>query len=165
MNRAKKAPLYRKVNTCARGVHHNSGGKYRWRRSSQKDHRIGMARGVRRGLDYTPLFRFLLARVGADWNAVHSEAVARLDRPEPIFWLVALCPEDRRPVVGIGESTYFSGLYVDEDNRLQVVDPSIGPGTLEPACACCTHTFNGIPFTKRYQAGGAMRSWRLRGIV
>ena len=44
-----------------------------------------LAEGVTRGkvrtaarfgaFDYTPLFRFLLSRVGQDWAAVHAEAV------------------------------------------------------------------------------------------
>lgn len=37
---------------------------------------------VKRGLDYTPLFRFLLAKVGMPWNEIHPEAIARLDRSE-----------------------------------------------------------------------------------
>ncbi len=148
MNKGRKAPLYRKVNTRARGVHHNFGGEYRWQRRDQKDDRSGMAHGARRGLDYTPLFRFLLSRVGDDWSEVHREAVSRLDTSEPIFWLVALHKEDGQAVVRLGESTYFSGLYVDENNRLRVVAPTIGPETLEPSCPCCTHTLNGIPFTR-----------------
>jgi hypothetical protein len=151
MGKGKKAPLYRKVNTRARGVRHNFGGEYRWRRGDQEDDRTGMASGVRRGLDYTPLFRFLLSRLGDDWDEVHSEAVSRLDKPDPIFWLVALRKEDEKDVVRVGESTYFSGLYVDEDNRLRVVAPDIGPEDLEPRCPCCTHTLNGHPFLRPYR--------------
>jgi hypothetical protein len=80
MKKGEKEPLYRKVNTRARGVRHNFGGEYRWRRGDSEDNRTGMARGVQRGLDYTPLFRFLLSRVGDDWDEVHSEAVSRLDK-------------------------------------------------------------------------------------
>ncbi len=29
-----------------------------------------MKRGVERGLDYTPLFKFLLSKVGSDWDSV-----------------------------------------------------------------------------------------------
>lgn len=152
MGKGKKAPLYRKVNTRARGVHHRFGGEYRWRRGDQDDDRTGMASGVRRGLDYTPLFRYLLSRVGEDWDLVHSEVVARLDTQDPIFWLVAPRKEDGKDVVRVGESTYFSGLYIDEDNRLQVVAPEIGPEDLEPLCPCCTHTLNGHPFVRPYRS-------------
>jgi len=102
----------------------------------------------------TPLFRFLLSRVGADWDEVHSEAVSRLDKPDPIFWLVALRKDDGKDVVRVGESTYYSGLYVDEGNRLRVVAPEIGPESLEPSCPCCTHTLNGIPFGRPHRPKG-----------
>lgn len=151
MSKGKKEPLFRKVNTRARGVRHNFGGEYRWRRGDLEDDRTGMASGVRRGLDYTPLLRFLLSRVGDDWDEVHSEAVSRLDKPDPIFWLVALRKEEGKEVVRIGESTYFNGLYVDEQNRLRVVAPEIGPESLEPSCACCTHTLNGHPFLRPFR--------------
>ena len=154
MRKGRQEPLYRKVNTGARGVHHNFGGEYRWQRGDSEGNRTGMARGVQRGLDYTPLFRFLLSHVGDDWDKVHSEAVSRLDRSEPISWLVASRREDGKDVVRVGESTYFSGLYVDEDNRLRVVAPEIGPEDLEPSCPCCTHTLNGHPFTRPYRPRG-----------
>ena len=151
MRKDKQEPLYRKVNTRAHGVHHNFGGEYRWGRGGPDGDRTGMAREVQRGLDYTPLFRFLLSRVGDDWDEVHREAVSRLDKPEPIFWLVALRREDGRDIVGVGESSVFSGLYIDGENRLQVVAPEIGPADLDPTCSCCTHTLNGHPLTRPYR--------------
>jgi len=105
------------------------------------------------GLDYTPLFRFLLSKVGEDWSEVHSQAVARLDRPEPIFWIVAASEADKKPVVRAGENSYYSGLYVDQDNRLALVDPELKLEDMRPTCSCCTHTFNGAPFTLEYEAG------------
>ncbi|MBP6736081.1 MAG: hypothetical protein KA139_01500 [Rhodobacteraceae bacterium] len=157
-----KEPLCRKVNTLARGVRHASGGDYAWQRNSKAEKadasegltRASMGAAVRRGLDYTPLFRFLLSKVGQDWDAVHSEAVARLDRPDPIFWLVARRPDEQKPVVWIGESSRYSGLYIDEANRLQRVDPSLTLDALEPLCPCCTHTFNGQRLTRPYRAPG-----------
>lgn len=148
-----KAPLYRKVNTRARGVRHRTGGDFRHERRTKRgagataDGRGTMHGTVRRGLDYTPLFRFLLSRVGAPWADVHREAVARLDREDPIYWMVALREEDRRDVVLFGERTFFSGLYVDADDVLRVVNPALRASDLEPLCACCTHTFNGVRFT------------------
>ena len=106
--------------------------------------------GQRHGLDYTPLFRFLLSRVGEDWDTVFAEAAARLDRHEPVFWMVARSEAEEKPFVRIGESSYYSGLFVDEDNRLRLVDPDLRVEHMEPGCACCTHTFNGIPFTRKY---------------
>jgi hypothetical protein len=101
-----------------------------------------------RGLDYTPLFKFLLSKRGP-WNDVHAEATARLDRQEPIFWMVALEGHERRPYIRAGESSYYSGMYVDEAGILQLVDPSLGPSSLTPSCKCCTHTFNAVPCTRR----------------
>lgn len=103
-----------------------------------------------KGLDYTPLFKFLLSRVGDDWEAVHADAVARLDRVEPIFWMVARSEAERKPFVLIGENAYYSGLFVDEDNRLRMVDPELQVEQMAPSCACCTHTLNGVPFTRKY---------------
>ncbi|HET7230788.1 MAG TPA: hypothetical protein VFJ16_12340 [Longimicrobium sp.] len=103
----------------------------------------------RRGLDYTPLFRFLLSRVGSKWDDVHREAAARLDRPDPIFWLVARNEHARREMVRVGESSYFSGLYVDDDGILRIVQPDLRAENLTPSCTCCTHTFNGVRFGSR----------------
>ena len=140
-----------KVNTLARNVWHRQGGDYRHRRNTKAEAEDGsmrgrMSQGVRRGLDYTPLYRFLISKVGHDWSEVHSEAVSRLDHEDPIWNLVARSEEERRPRVRIGEGTYFSGLYVDADNRLALVDPSLDASAMAPYCGCCTHTFNGRPF-------------------
>lgn len=143
-----KKPLYRKVNTRARGVNHLHGGDYK--NTRKRESAFGMRKGVQRGLDYTPLFKFLLSKVGCHWNDVHSEALSRLDKEEPIFWLVALDYESANEVVRIGESTYFSGLYVDEDGILQIVSPALNEDSLVPLCKCCSHTFNGQPFTRKY---------------
>src|SRR3712207_188910 len=110
----RKEPLYRKVNTRTHGVHHER-AEYRWIRNTKQNkkdqsHLGPMHRGRRLGLDYTPLFRFLLSRVGDDWTPDYSEAASRLDRPDPIFWIVARSDKDKRPFVRIGESSYYSGL-------------------------------------------------------
>lgn len=148
-----KKPLYRRVNTRARGVWHNSGPEHRWTRRTKAaraadagaggDGPARMRQGARRGLDYTPLFRFLISRVDQPWEPTRAEAAARLDSDEAIYWLVARSEGDRRPVVRIGESSMFSGLFVDQDGVLRKVDPSRGPETETPLCACCTWTFNG----------------------
>ena len=150
-----KHALYRKVNTTAHGVHHRFGSSFAEERSrasiaSQDGTHLPMHGKVRRGRDYTPLFKFLLSKVGSNWSEVHAEAVSRLDQSEPISWMVALHSADERSVVRTGEASYFSGLRVDENGRLQVVDPSLGPGSLAPQCKCCTHTFNGVRFTQPF---------------
>lgn len=147
----RKKPLYRKVNTKARGVDHHFGGDYRSTRNSKRETREqtrGSMRGsMNRGLDYTPLFKFLLSKVGSSWNEVFSEANSRLDSQEPIFWLVALA-NDKKEVVRIGESSYFSGLFVDDFGLLQFVNPNLKSSDLTIYCSCCTHTLNGVPFGK-----------------
>ena len=120
-----KEPLYRKVNTRARGVHHHFGGDYRHQRNTADEDDPTRTRGSmhgskRRGLDYTPLFRFLLSKVGEDWDAVYGEADARLDRPDPIFWLVARTEADERDYVCLGESSYYSGLTIDAEVGLAI---------------------------------------------
>lgn len=149
---ARKDPLFRKVNTQTHGVHHGTGGDYRTQRKAlgESEASRGTMHGKRRrGLDYTPLFRFLLSRVGSDWDRVYREAIARLDRPDPIFRLVARHEHERREMVRVGESSYFSGLYIDEAGILQVVNPDLRPEALTPSCTCCTHTLNGVRFGAR----------------
>ena len=110
-----------------------------------------MRASVRRGRDYTPLFRFLLKSVGRPWSEVHSEAVGRLDTSEPIGWLVATSPLDERPFVLIGESSYYSGLRVADDGTLALVQSELTAADLPVSCGCCTHTFNGAVFGRDEQ--------------
>lgn len=129
MNRSnQKEPLYRKVNTRARNVRHNFGGDFKYSRR-KKSETLEQIKGAmygkkERGLDYTPLFRFLLSKVGSKWDEIYSEAKSRLDKTEPIFWLVALNENDRKDFVRLGEATFFSGLYVDNDDILQFSNPN-----------------------------------------
>ena len=153
-----KDPLYRSVNTRARGVHHRQGADYAWTRNTKAEalseadevKRGKMRQGVQRGLDYTPLFRFLLSKVGQDWTAVDAEARSRLDRPDAIFRMVALQQDDGERYFRSTDNSYFSGLYITGDNRLALVDPTLTADDLDPNCACCTHTLNGQRFTRPY---------------
>lgn len=149
MNR-EKPKLYRKVNTKAKGLHHNFGGDFKNTRNSKRE-ALQQVKGTmfgtkQRGLDYTPLFKFLLSKIGSNWDEVFSEAKSRLDRQEPIFWIVALHEDERKDYVRIGESTYFSGLFVDDKGVLQLVNPNLNAADMTPFCDCCTHTFNGKLF-------------------
>jgi hypothetical protein len=150
-----KIPLYRKINSRTHGIQHG-GGDYKWVRGTKEEKRSDVGRGKmhgkrRNGLDYTPLFKFLLANVGKNWDEVYSAAVLRLDDPEPIFWLVARSEEERQAVVRLGENSYYSGLFVDENNLVALVDPSLRIETMKPACACFTHTFNGKPYVRAFE--------------
>ncbi|AWH23124.1 hypothetical protein [Stenotrophomonas sp. ZAC14D2_NAIMI4_6] len=148
----RSAPLFRRVNARARNSRHGEhGGEYRNERHrkgtlASEATRGSMHGGHRHGRDYTPLFRFLLSKVGQPWVQVHSEACARLDTPEPITWIVATDNAPRRDQVRVGEASYFSGLYVDEAGLLQRVAPALTAKDMVPSCTCCTHTFNGVRF-------------------
>lgn len=139
-----KTKLYRKVNTKAYNVHHNFGESFKRHLKIDEDQRRGkMKRNIRRGLDYTPLFKFLLSKTGKNWDEVYSEATSRLDKSEPIFWMVSLSHHDKQDYIRTDESSYFSGLYVDENNLLQKSNPELSKENMEKFCNCCTHTFNG----------------------
>ena len=147
----KKPLLYRSVNTRTHGVRHGSCRAYRHERhtKSEKDtlsNHGSMHSNQRHGFDYTPLFRFLLSKVGRPWDQVFSEANPRLDRSEPVFWMVALHESDKKASVRTDESTYYSGLWVDEAGLLQKVNPQLTHEQMKPFCDCCTHTFNGVVF-------------------
>lgn len=142
-----KPKLFRKVNTKAKGVHHHFGGDFKDTRRSKRE-TIQQVKGTmfgdkQRGLDYTPLFRFLISKVGSNWDDVFSEAKSRLDREEPIFWIVALREDEKKDYVRVGESTYFSGLFVDDNG---ILHPNLKTADMTPSCDCCTHTFNGKIF-------------------
>ena len=111
---------------------------------------MNMKKNVERGLDYTPLYKFLLSKVGQDWDMIHSEAISRLDKEDPIYHLVARNEHEKQDYVRCGESSKYSGLFVDEDNKLQLVNPNLRNEHLFPSCHCCTHTFNGTPLQKTY---------------
>lgn len=144
MNFEKKL-LYRKVNTTARGCHHKKGSNYRHERN-KKEPNEKMKKGVDRGLDFTPLFKFLLSKVGENFDVVYSEALARLKQnKEPIFWMVV----DNKDEFFRNENAFFSTLYVDSENKLQKTNPNLTVNDFAPSCNCCTHTFNGSVITNK----------------
>ena len=117
--------------------------------------KMGM-KGSNRGLDYTPLFHFLISKVGKPWAEVHSEAVSRLDgkdvnsrRVDPIRCMVAEHEHEKCDSFRYGESSQWSGLFVDDDGILQKVNPALTINDFEATCTCCTHTFNGIKITRQ----------------
>lgn len=159
MNREKKK-LYRRDNKTARGYFGDKGGDYCHSRNTKamtefEGQRKGMGGKVERGVDYTPLYKFLLSKVGKVWGDVYAEAVSRLDKKDPIFDMVVLVPEadNGQPdygVVRVGNNSYYSMLTVDEQGVLVKVNPNVVIDDLEPSCPCCTHTFNGEVFTQKH---------------
>lgn len=147
----RKPPLYRPVNTRTHGVGHGHGGDYRHERNTKVNRASDASRGPmhgghRHGRDYTPLFRFLVSCAGERWDEVYAEAKARLDTVEPVFWLVARAENERQDFVRVGESSYFSGMFVDEAGILRLVAPALKEEDMRPWCNCCTHTLNGVRF-------------------
>lgn len=142
-------PLYRKENKVSLSNKYNvsKGSEYRYDRHTKaflnddRNHKA-MTSG-KHGYDYTPLFKFLLSRIGSNWDQTYSEARARLNDPEPIFWMVALHESERRNFVRLGESTYYSGLFVDESGKLAIVNPEIKSSDLPIPCPGETISFNG----------------------
>lgn len=153
----KKSPLFRKVNSKARNARHGNGGEARWNRNvkgtaENPSHFLKVKSNHRHGLDYSPLFKFLISRVGKPWASTHSDATSRLDKEEPIFWLVAKSKAEARELVRIGDSSYYGGLFVDEDGILQQVDPDVTASDFLPGCPCCTHSYNGTRLTRKFDA-------------
>lgn len=154
MQKDRKEPLYRKVNktTVSRRCWNstkNPDSKYD--RNTKKGIKRGMTPKHLTGYDYTPLYRFLLSRVGMDWDKTFSEASSRLDNTEAIYHLVAKSENDRSEYVNCGESSKYNGLYVDDNNILQKVNPNLKNTDLYPTCHCCTHTFNGEVLKNKYE--------------
>lgn len=81
-----KTNLFRKVNTKTYNVAHNFGEDFkRFIKIEENQNKGKMKRNIERGLDYTPLFKFLLSKVGENWYDVFNEAKSRLNKTEPIF--------------------------------------------------------------------------------
>jgi hypothetical protein len=159
MNRQKEK-LYRKDNKLANHYEGDKGSDYRHDRHSKKT-KVFLESGSflsikkrNKGMDYTPLYKFLLSKVGCNWDEVHSEAVSRLDKQDPIWYMVKL---DVNPVimggksypssvVWMGDTSQYSALTVNEDRILVKIDENAKP--YPPSCSCCTFTFNGVVIPK-----------------
>lgn len=140
-----KEPLYRKVNSKALRCRHNKGENYRMARNTKHEESSKMKQGVQRGLDYTPLFKFLLSKVGEDFDSVFSEARSRVDKVDPIKWMIVESKDNEQSFRN--ENAFFNTLYVDENNKLQKVNPNLTVNDFTAKCDCCTHTFNGKTIT------------------
>lgn len=144
MNRQKEK-LVRKENKQSLMSTYNvdTGQEYRWNRQRMKDIECETMfqpmKSKKLGRSFVPLFRFLIASVGKEWNLVYSECKRRLDHEtKPIFWIVQ--QQDSCPIVRIGESTYCHTLYVDENGILQYVDKN---ATFAHFSDCDTYTLDG----------------------
>lgn len=146
----KTKKLYRRVNTTTRHHSNNPGTRYRQDRNNKRPpdemlpQRESMHGRQLRGLDYSPLFYFLLGKIGQCWDDVYSEAKSRLDKPDAIFRMVARYEHDQQDYVCCGDFSFFPGLFIDEQGMLQQVNPHISAEDIAVTCRCCTHTFVGV---------------------
>jgi len=146
--------LYRKENKKALNYRGDKGGDFCHSRNTKamKDFEgthLSMHSDKERGLDYTPLFKFLLSKVGGNWDDIYAEAVSRLDKKEPVFWMVYLHPEaGDKGIVRLGAASYYSTLTVDDNGILVKLNPDISIDQLPIYCTCCTHSFNGVVYQK-----------------
>lgn len=104
--------------------------------------------------DYTPLYKYLLKHVGEDFDKICSDIYPRIDERNEIWFIVAERENDIRDkgYVVVGNS-YYSQLFVDENNILQKVKPELINENFYPYCDCCTHSFNGEPFVNKWVYG------------
>jgi hypothetical protein len=147
-----KELLYRKVNTRTRGVWHQIQNDAKHDRNTKEGISSKMKNKKKRGLDYTPLYKFLLSKIGQDFDIVYSEAVKRIDKDDAIFHIVdKRSPEDIDKDYIMSGNSYYSKLYIDDDNLLQYVNPNLKNEDFYPPCSCCTHTFNGKLLTNKHK--------------
>jgi hypothetical protein len=143
-----KKPLYRKENTRTHHISYRSGSDARHDRNTKN----GLSRSMKKeqhGYDYTPLYKFLLSKIGKNFDEVFSEAVARLPKGETkaIYYMF----DNTKDYFRSGESSYYSTLIVDENGLIQKTNPELTNEDLSPSCWCCTHTFNGKVLIKKYK--------------
>lgn len=135
-----KKPLYRKVNRNCMHSYDRKKIRYKWQRHSKlekqmieesvshgKMHKRPDAFNVRK-YDYTPLLMYLLNSVGKDVDKVFSEVCKRVDNDgRDVFNLmVSRKPkEELNDYFRYGEGSYYSQLYVDDENKIQKVNPNL----------------------------------------
>lgn len=139
--------LYRKENRkpSIGRILYKKGSKYKYSRKS-KDSIMKYKEGfsykesmkntksgnITDGYDYTPLFMFLLKNIGKDFDLILKDINGRINSFEPLYWIVdktvtrelienGLCLD----YVRIGECSSYSRLWIDEENKLQKVNPKL----------------------------------------
>lgn len=145
----KKQPLYRKV-AKAINNHHFKGSNAKYDRNTKRGISKTLKKNIKRGLDYTPLYKFLLSKVGQNFNDIYREVIKRVSDRKAIFHMFRKHEFETGDFVRIGESSFYSKLYIDENNIIQKVNPDLKNEDFSPSCWCCTYTFNGSKLIKKY---------------
>lgn len=152
----KKKPLYRTVNTRVphMGLWHDFGSDAKYDRNTKQGVSKTMKNKKKRGLDFTPLYMFLLSKVGQKWDDVYSEAKSRIPESETEAIEHMFYKETTYSINNgycrMGEGSMYSTLEIDENGLLQKTHPELAIESLYPSCNCCTHTFNGKPLTNKW---------------
>lgn len=145
----KKQPLYRKE-ANAFNNHHIKGSDAKYDRNTKRGISKTLKNKVKRGLDYTPLYKFLLSKIGHNFDDVYREVIKRVNDRNAIFHMFRKHEFETDDFVRIGESSFYNKLYIDENNIIQKVNPNLKNEDFSPSCWCCTYTFNGKPLIKKY---------------
>lgn len=137
--------------------------------------------------DYTPLFRFLLKQEGRDWDEIWRKCKSRLNTTEPIHYMVLNIGKNglvnnNIPILGIesstidwkgreladslkkcfryGEGSYYSTMYVDENNKLQFVDKDYKLGPNYEIERRWGETFNGERYETYKRPGNKVKKMK-----
>lgn len=170
MKSDKKKKLYRERNFRQRWDEYNYHPKYSWKRHSKQamkdlENEItheGMTKSKHgdqgEGYDYTPMFKFVLKHIGEDVDKIYSEVCRRTnERGKYLFnVLVSRKPKDElNPLLRLGETSFWSQLYVDENNKIQKVEPNM-QGAWITYGGQWGQSFNGksVPFRKGHNLWG-----------
>jgi hypothetical protein len=131
MSKSNKHKLYRQHSYSSFCQQTNFNPRYKHERNRKKikideedfvDRKPQFKKGMNNHFDYTPLFKFLHSKVGQKFDEVFSEAKSRLDKTEPIFWIVQKELDLERAIARVGENSCYHTMYVDEQGLLQFVD-------------------------------------------
>ena len=132
-------PLYRKVNRKCMHCYETKHVRFKWQRHTKGekellDEEVTHGKMKKRAgafffanaYDYTPLFKYLLKCVGEDVDVVFHKVCKRIKDRSMFDTMVSRKPkEELSDYFRYGECTYFSQLYVDEDNKIQKVNPQL----------------------------------------
>ena len=131
-------PLYRKRNTKVLNSGYwiwSSGGDYKYERHFYKNDfettKLSMKKNRGADYDYTPLYWYLRKHVGENWNDIYSNILPRLPNTKEgreawTYFVNQPYEKNKLAIVSYGPRAYYSALYIDENNLLQIVDPTIG---------------------------------------
>ena len=168
-----KKPLFRPENktTIQTKYYIRRGGKHKHTRNTKEfksfdGNRWKMHSKGNLGLDYTPLYNFLISSVGKNFDEVYAEACERMsglghNYKEEIFYCVEKNTyiengnvyDSKGELVSCiwrsGESSYHDKMFIDDNGVLRLVrEFNIDKNTdsdLKLGCACHTHSVNGQP--------------------